>query len=179
MPDLNFDSSNHKDMGSYSVLPKGKYPMHIISSEKKETKAQDGYYLSLDLEVCAGEFKGSKVFAILNLWNQNDKAVDMANQELATICRAVGILKPKQSEALHKIPFTGSVGIEPAKGDWPEKNKMIGYEPYSDSEGPTPPAGPLLTALTQENSVPPWVQTKEEGITDAPLESFAEDDIPY
>ena len=64
--------------------PVGDYKAVITESEVKETKAGDGQYLNLRIEIIEGEYQGRIIFVILNLWNPNPKAVEIANRELAT-----------------------------------------------------------------------------------------------
>ena len=151
--------------------------MHIIASEKKATKSGTGEYLKLEMEIISGDFKGHKVWTNLNLENPSQSAVDIAQKELATICRAVNVLNPKYSENLHKIPFIGSVGIKPAEGRYPESNTMTNYAPYipSDSVAANSSDGGKPDFLKDEKS------TSEEEFFDifpAKEDVFAEDDIP-
>lgn len=174
MPDLgNFDSSKYEDMRSFTVIPPGDYPMQIVKSEKKSTKAGTGEYLNLQIEIIAGEHKGRMLFVILNLWNPSENAVEIANRELATICRAVGApANPRNSEVLHRIPFIGSVGIEPAQGQWPEKNKLIGYALYDAAK-----AQSFATSADSNNfdgqikDIPEWAKEESDFNDD--------DDLPY
>jgi hypothetical protein len=179
MSDLTgFDASKHEDMRSFKAIPPRDYAMQIISSEKKISKSNPASsYLQLVTEVISGEFKGARVYTILNLWNTNQTAVDIANQELATICRAVGVNQPRQSEALHKIPFIGSVDLKPAEGQYPEKNVMSNYKPYNpkkaaelENSSQTNQTNQSIQAM-DSSSKPPWeVEIKEpdQSFFDAP-----------
>lgn len=86
-----FNPNAHGDMGGFEPLPAGDYVCVVISTEKKQTKAKTGHYLSVEFQVVVGEFAGKKLWANMNLDNPNQKAVEIAHRELATLCRAAGV----------------------------------------------------------------------------------------
>ena len=112
---------------SYDLLPEGWYEALIIDSETKPTKAGTGHYLQLTLEVTEGEHKGRYVWDRLNLDNPNETAVAIAQETLASICHAVGVLEPKETEELHDKPLSVRVAVQPAKGQYNESNVVKGY----------------------------------------------------
>jgi len=106
MADLSgFNANNVEPVQDFEAIPAGKYPACIVESEMKPTKAGNGSYLQLTFQVLEGEFKGRKIWARLNLENQNPMAVQIARSELSAICRAVGIPEPKDSVQLHNLPL--------------------------------------------------------------------------
>jgi hypothetical protein len=107
-----FDASQVPEQQEFSALPEGQYVMIAINSEWKPTKKGDGEYLQFVLEVLDGPFKGRKVWARLNLKNPNQTAVDIAQRELGSLCRAVGVIKPSNSSELHNKPFLATIGVE-------------------------------------------------------------------
>lgn len=184
MPVLAFDSTQHEDMRTYKAVPKGDYPMEIVASEMKETKDKSGEYLKLEIEIISGQYKGSRVWTNLNLKNKSQTAVDIAQRELATICRAVGKPKVQNSEELHKIPFIGSVGISPAKGQYPESNKMDGYAPYDPNKATATAPADSVGSIPKAK-IPPWAKKRkeapsadEEGFDSPSATSVENDDIP-
>ena len=91
-----------------------------------------------------------------NLDNPNPKAVEIANKELATICRAVGLVSVEDSDELHGLPMECKAAIE-SGGDYPDKNVIKNYsaaEGYSkppaknnsgnDGEAPKKKKGPVF-----------------------------------
>ena len=107
-----FDASQVEEMKEFSAIPEGDYIAIITGSEEKTTKNGNGRYLQLNIEVLDGQYKGRKLWARLNLWNQNATAVDIAQRELGAICKAVGVLRPNDSSELHNKPMLVSVGVE-------------------------------------------------------------------
>ena len=113
MANLNgFDASQVPEQQEFSALPEGQYVVIATASEMKPTKSGTGSYLQFTFEVLDGPCKGRKLWARLNLQNQNQTAVDIAQRELGAICRAVGVMKPKDSAELHNRPMLITVGVE-------------------------------------------------------------------
>ena len=116
--------------GGSDPVPAGEYKAIIAKSEWKKTAAGTGEYLNLTFEIVAGEHTGKRVYNLLNLKNPSDVAVDIAHRELSAICRAIGVMKPRDEQQLHDIPMMIKVGIEKyvAKdGTDKTKNKILGY----------------------------------------------------
>ena len=91
MAQLNFNAAEiPTSTGDYEPLPAGEYTMQIVDSDMRSTKAGDGQYLFLELNVLGPSHVGRKFFERLNLFNKNPKTVEIANRQLADICRAVG-----------------------------------------------------------------------------------------
>ena len=109
-----FDSSKYDDMSDFTALPSGEYPVQITNSDIKLTKAGTGKYIWLEMTVLNGEFKGRKAFSNLNIENPNPQAVEIAQKELATLCRATNILNLVDTNQLHKIPFIVKLSVKAA-----------------------------------------------------------------
>lgn len=124
----------------FDPMPAGWYSAMITDSEMKTTKNGAGQYLQLRLDIIDGEHKGRVLFDRLNLINQNQTAVDIAQRTLSAICRAVGIMQPKDSSDLHDKPIRVKVSVRPAQGGYEATNEVKGYQPLdvSSSGGPAP-----------------------------------------
>lgn len=136
MANLGIDYQNSKLMDDYTPIPVGDYKAVITESEVKPTKAGDGQFLNLKVEVIEGEYSGRIIFVILNLWNPNPKAVEIANRELATIVAAVGRPGAQDSAELHNIPMTVTVGIQEGQGQYGPSNRIKNYKPYAAASAP-------------------------------------------
>lgn len=148
---LNFNANDHAESGGdFSPIPAGKYVASIVSSDMKRTKAGDGAYLELVFEVYEGTFSGRKLWARLNLENKNDTAVKIAQDQLAAICRATGVLEPRDSVELHNIPICISVEVKNDRnnGDFNEIKR------YSKREGGAAPA--QTRPQEKQQQPPPW-----------------------
>lgn len=149
-----FDATAHETMGSFEPLPEGDYRAVITDSEMKRTKAGDGEMLVLKFEVIDGEHKGRNIWARLNLDNPNKTAVDIAERELATICKAIGKLSASDSSELHNIPMQITLGIEPGRGQYGPSNRIKMYEALGGSS----PANQAAPQPVQAGTVAkkPW-----------------------
>lgn len=98
-------------------IPAGEYRAMIVKSEKRETKAKKegranrGSLFEFVFEVCAGEYKGKRIWSYINFENDSAKAESIGRSELAAICRAIGKLRPKQSAELHNVPLIIGVTV--------------------------------------------------------------------
>lgn len=159
MANLNgFDASTVPEQESFSAIPEGQYVVLATASEFKPTKNGNGEYLQFVFEVIDGQYKGRKLWARLNLKNANQTAVDIAQRELAAICKAVGIIKPTDSAELHNKPLMVTVAVE-IDDRKRESNTIKKYEPVgqqSVSYAPTPAQAPV--AAPAAASAPPWAK---------------------
>lgn len=123
-----FDSGGHEDMNSgFDPIPAGTYLARVVESDVLENKKKNGKYIKLKFEIMDTEFKGRFVWTNLNIINPSVQAVEIAQKELATLCRACGKGVIQNTDVLHGIPIKMKIKIKPAKGDYPAGNEPIGY----------------------------------------------------
>ena len=127
MTTLQFDATTVEPTTPIEPVPAGKYVAMITESEMKPTKAGTGQYLQLAFEVLEGDFKGRLLWARLNLDNPNAQAVAIARAELSAVCRAVGVMQPKDSVELHNLPLVISVRCKKRTDSDEMANEIKGY----------------------------------------------------
>lgn len=140
LPDV-FNAKDNEKMGGFEPIPAGWYLAEITKSEMKDTKAGTGKYLTCQLKVLDGEFKGRYLFNLLNLINPNQVAVEIAQKELASMCEACGLDEIEDSTELHGIAMAVRVKIKPADANYPAKNEIAAYKVEAEmpeSEGDNP-----------------------------------------
>lgn len=141
MADLGFTfNANEVDTSSYELIPDGDYKAIIVATEKKNTKRNDGAYLSVEFEIVDVVCNGRKLWVNLNLWNPNQSAVQIAERDLAAICKAVGVTSLSESSQLEGIPLVITVKIKPRKDTGENENRITKYAP----------AGPQQAQPTQQ-----------------------------
>ena len=86
-------------------IPADWYKAVISNTEQKATKAGTGSYLELTIDVIEGSYQGRKIWDRLNLQNPNQTAVEIAQRNLSSICRAIGVNNPKDSAELCDKPL--------------------------------------------------------------------------
>lgn len=142
--DLNgFNAQEVAPNEGFSAIPAGDYQVIITESQEKQTKAGDGSYLELRLQVLNGPHQNRVLFDRLNLKNRNPTAVQIAQGTLSAICRAVNVLTPKDSSELHSKPLTAVVKVsKDNNGNF--QNEVKGYKPREPQDS---------SAATQMNDV--------------------------
>jgi len=142
-----------QDTSQNSVLPLGNYALEVSASEMKDTKAGTGQLLAVTMDVLEPEqFHGRKVFYNFNLTNPNPTAQKIGRDELAKLCRAIGLNQdPDDSEELHFKRFVAKIGLEKAQEGYEPKNKPVRF--YYPDEGDLPEPG-LLDAPPAVKSAP-------------------------
>jgi hypothetical protein len=143
-----FDANSVEPNASMDPLPAGWYKAVFTASEEKPTKAQTGSYLQLTAEVIEGEHHGRKLIERLNLNNPNSTAVEIAQRTLSGICRAIGVMTPRDSSDLHDKPFMVKVAVKPGSGEYGPNNEIKSYEPCSTGSSSAEPKSGAAT--------PPW-----------------------
>lgn len=152
MANLNgFNANEVEPAATFDPVPAGKYLAVITESEMKPTKAGTGQYLQLTFQVIEGEFKGRLLWARLNLDNPSAMAVQIARSELSSICRAIGVMQPRDSLELHSLPLVVSVGCKKRDDTGELANEIKGYEVKQHAAAASP-----ATNASAEGSTPPW-----------------------
>lgn len=150
MANLNgFNANEVEPSCTFDPVPAGKYLAAITESEMKPTKTGTGSYLQLTFTILEGEYKNRILWARLNLHNPNATAVKMARSELSAICRAIGVMQPRDSVDLHNIPLLIIVKVKKREDNEELTNEIKGYEPK------TAGAGQPQQASASDNT-PPW-----------------------
>lgn len=151
MADLRgFDANTVEPNDSFDPLPNGDYLCIITASEMKPTKAGDGAYLELELQVLDGPYTGRKLWDRLNLNNANETAVRIARGALSSICRAVGVPQPNDSCELHDLPLLVKVACKKRDDNDELANVVKGYKRRDAGIAPPPP--PPMSAPGGPNS---------------------------
>ncbi len=128
MANLNgFNANEVEPAVGFDPVPAGKYLAVITDSKMKPTKSGVGNFLELTFQILEGEHKGRLVWARLNLDNPNAMTVKIARAELSAICRAVGVMAPKDSVELHNLPLLITVAQKSRQDTGEMGNVIKGY----------------------------------------------------
>ena len=148
MANLNgFNANEVEPTTSFEPLPAGKYLVAITESEMKPTKSGAGSYLQLAFQVLEGQFKNRILWARLNLDNPNSLTVQIARAELSAICRAVGVLQPKDSCELNNLQLVITVKCRKREDTGDIVNEIKGYSKKESATGQPQQA---------RTDTPPW-----------------------
>lgn len=153
---VEFDSGFDADQvpeDKFSPLPEGSYTVVITESELKATKSGDGQYIKTTMQVVDGEQKGRLIWGSYNIKHPNPETVRIATRQLADVCQAVGVPRPKNSGELHNKPFVIDVKVEERKDSPGEyQNRIKKYRPCGAA-----PASQTAPAAGGDNT-PPWAK---------------------
>lgn len=126
--------AGNETMGDRSALPAGEYVAQIVKSEKKDAKKAGNAYINLEWQIDGGEHDGRRFWSMLNLWNSNSQAVEIAQRELNSICHAIGKLRVSDTADLHGIPMRVKLKVE--KNDqYGDQNRIVLIKPLNDMGG--------------------------------------------
>lgn len=156
MAELNFNAEAVDPASSYDPLPVGWYPCIATESEFKSTQKGNGQYLQIVFEVIDGQHKGRKLWARLNLDNPNRTAVEIAERELSAICRAVGVMRPKDSRELHGKALMVKVGMRRRADTNELSNEIKGYKAAEKSSYSAPASTAQPARNEFSDDTPPW-----------------------
>jgi hypothetical protein len=166
MTELNFDSTVIEPAnGRFELLPIDDYLAVITESTMKDTKklmanGKPGHYLSVVWTIIEGDYKDRKVFVNLNLVNDNEETVNIAQKDLSAICRATGILHPKDSAELHDKPVVISVGIRKGSNGYEDSNIVRKYSRTDGKElkdvTDSNPAAKTAAPVSGTKKAKPW-----------------------
>lgn len=141
-----FDANQVKPSEAFAALPAGDYDVVITESSWETNKKQNGKFLKLKLQVINGPYQNRILWDRLNLLNPSEQAVQIAKGTLSAICRAVGVLTPRDSAELHNRPLkvTVKVGKDAESNPTNEikgyKSRHVGAPPAVASQPPQAPA---------------------------------------
>ena len=151
MATLNFNANDVDPNVSFDPIPAGKYLAVITDSQMKPTRNGTGEYLQLQFEVVDGQYKGRKVWERLTLKHSNETTVKIARGNLSAVCRAIGVMAPKDSIELHNVPLVINVACKKRDDNGELTNAIKGFE---KREAAT--ASRAFTTAGAAGSPPPW-----------------------
>ena len=112
MAQLNFNAAEI-DTTSRDAIPSGTYEAVITDSEMKATKNGLGMGINLTFEIISDcPAKGRKVFVWINYEHPKVEAQRIGREELASLCKAVGVSNLTDTNQLHNLPLLITVGLD-------------------------------------------------------------------
>lgn len=164
MAELNFNAATVSPQQSFQALPAGVYTCMAVESEVKPTKSGAGQIANFTLQVMEGPFNGRKLFARINIQNQNPDAEKIGQSQLSALCHAVGVLNVADTAQLHNRPFRAKVKVrKDDTGRYEDQNEVSGYESVGDAApaqaGFVAPAATAPAAPAAAAPAPPWKRT--------------------
>lgn len=145
MAQINFNASTI-EVTSREPLKPGRYEAVIIESEMKPIKSGVGMGINFTFELVGDSpAKGRKVWTWINYQHPKAEAQRIGQEELARLCKAVGVSNLTDTEQLHNIPLIIIVGLDRLDAT---RNVVKGYAARNASSTERSP--------TVDDGVPPW-----------------------
>ncbi len=91
MATIKFDASKIPAHAAAALLAPGAYEARIIEADLRPVRSGDGRALQIAFELTAPEHLGRIVWARLHIETRNIHVQQIAQQELAALCHALGI----------------------------------------------------------------------------------------
>lgn len=160
-----FDATQVEPSQDFSdPLPADWYRVAIVDAEMKQNSAQakdpNGEQLVFTLQVTDGPYKGRKAWDHLNLINANPDAARIARETLSSVCHAVGVLQPNDTDELIGIDMMVRVIVE--NGNNGPRNNVKAYKSLKDYKpAGAPAAAPAGQPSFAQNS--PAAQQQPQG----------------
>lgn len=155
MATLNFDATQVEPSAGRDPIPAGKYVVAVTASEMKPTKNGAGAYLELEYQVLDGEHKGRKLWSRHTLQHPSAQTVQIARGELSAICRAIGIMTPKDSAELHNLPLTVTVKVKKREDNGELTNEISAWARKDAAAGAQQQQTGTATGAP---ATPPWLR---------------------
>jgi hypothetical protein len=140
---------------SFDVLPDGWYSATITGAEIKETKAGTGEYVAIKYSITGPTHQGRVVFGNLNLKNPNQKAEEIAREQLGQILMSIGV--PKITDTDQLIGGNLSIKLSTRKSEqYGDSNDIKGFKAVAGSASTMPK--PAMPQTGAKSSAAPWAK---------------------
>lgn len=147
-----FDASKVEPNEGFDLLPAGDYTAVIVASDRKRTANGNGEYLKFELQVTDnGKHQNRKLWDNLNIASSGpnkETTEKIAKGTLSAICRAVGVLTPKDTSDLHMKPMKITVGVRKREDTGEMQNSIKGYKPRTSG-----PFSAIVAAVSPESAL--------------------------
>ena len=113
---------------NFEPLPAGWYTVQITGAEVKTTRSGTGQYIKPEFTVVGDNHQGRKVWGIINIVNDNQKAEEIGRSELKRLMSAVGIEVVSDTDELVGHTLQVKRKIRAATDDYEASNDVAGYK---------------------------------------------------
>jgi hypothetical protein len=141
---------------SFEVLAPGWYTASITGAEVKQTKSGTGQYLRVEYTISGPSGAGRKVWSNYNVRNENPKAESIGREQLAELCRCVGLARVNDTDQLLGANVSVKLKVREASGGYEAQNEVQGHKSLEGSATPAPAAA--KGAPAKAGPKPPWAK---------------------
>lgn len=158
MASFSFDASSVPPSTERTLIPADTEVLaHITDSELKPMTSGNGTKLSLTFTIIDGEYKNRKIWDDLNVQHSNPETQKIAQQDLSSLCVAVGVINLTDTVQLHNKPVKLKLKIRKDPGYNP-KNVVSAYKPATaGAPAFSKPAAAPAVAPASGGTKAPWM----------------------
>jgi len=157
MASFDFDASSvPATEKNYEVLAPGWYTASVTGAEVKATKSGTGQYLRVEYTISGPSGAGRKVWSNYNVRNENPKAESIGREQLAELCRCVGLARVNDTDQLLGCTVSVKIKVREASNGYEAQNEVQGHKALEGSAPPAPAAAPKAAA--KAGPKPPWAK---------------------
>ena len=126
-------NTNDLPAGSdFDVLPAGWYQAKVNAADIKKTKAGNGEYINLQLEILGPSHQGRIVFSNINIMNPNPKAEEIGLSQLNSLLSSIGLAQISDTDQLINGEAMIKLSIK-RSDEYGDRNEVKGYKALSNS----------------------------------------------
>lgn len=122
-----FNVTNVEARSNNTVVPEGSYAAFVETAEVKKTKDGEGQYLALMWKIIGPTQKNRTIFANYNFQNKNEKAQEIAMQDLKSILTAAGKTNFAISSPNEMLGLVCQIFVKTKVDSYGEKNVITNY----------------------------------------------------
>ena len=178
--DLSAVDTTTPESGGFECIPAGTYRVLINKAEYRQTRANTGHRLVLELSIMGGEHDGRRLFEGINVFNNNPGAQEIGQRVLASLTDALGIARNglTDTEQLVDAVVNAEVTCQRIKNE--QQREM-----YGDKHGRQNGVRAFSSGRVAESSAPPQPinpgpmsgAPAPDGITHP--QQVVDDDLPF
>lgn len=151
------DTTNVDERDTFAPIPKGDYRVVVESSEVKDS-AKGFPMLNLTCVIIDGEHEGRKLFDMIILRHESEKAEEIGLRKLKQLKLAVGKPDAREEHELWDVPVIARVTVEEDKtGQYGPRNRIQAFSPVDKAANSRPASKPAATAAAPSSEQKrPW-----------------------
>jgi hypothetical protein len=119
-----FNATTVEVFDPFGPVPENVYRLMITKAELKPNRAETGRVIELEFRVVDGPHEGRRLWERFDYGGADEKAVKKGRARLATLCRAVGLPEPGDTENLVGKHVVAKVGVLPARDGFEARNAL-------------------------------------------------------
>jgi hypothetical protein len=156
---LGFDADTI-EAPEFVLLPDGRYPLTCTSARVEPSKNNPSTVMAnIEETVTEGPSKGRKVWSRYVVAHEKPDVMARGRQDVTRLMRAYGVGGSSLTPCVGQ-ECIGAVTTEPAKGDFPAKNKVSRREPVQGAARPAA-SSPSAPASTPARPAPAFLANRK------------------